>query len=200
MSCNSVRSQLPQYIADGEPALVIYAGIHAHLATCASCQAYAARLRVVEAALHAYPPVCAPAYLPTSVVGAISHESQAKPEEWQLLPWDVWVPAAAFALAILVAIMSIPPHLVTVPSAQEINGVIQQWPAAINNWLGNVQLMTRENLFWAIWTGIFATTAGLGLSLSLIYFHTVSKRRLDDWEMRVTDTATRLIDRAHRVH
>lgn len=200
MNCKMVRSELPQYIADGEPALATYAGLRGHLVACTACQGYAARLRVVEGALRAYPCVASPACLTSSVVDSIVQEHQAKPEEWQLLPWDVWVPAAAFALAILIALMSIPSHLFTLPGMEELGGAMQQWPTTIDGWIDSVHLMTKADSFWAIWSGVFATTAGLGISLSLAYFHKLSRQRLNDLETRVTDTATRLLDHTRRAH
>ncbi len=199
MNCKMVRSDLPQYIADGEPALVTYARLRGHLAACASCRDYAIRLRVVEGALRAYSPVASPACLASSVIDSIVQEHQAKPEEWELLPWDIWVPAAAFTLAILIAMMSIPSHLLTVPGVEEISGAVQQWPTTITGWINSVHLMTKEDLFWAIWSGVFATTAGLGISLSLAYFK-LSKQRLEQLETRVTDTANRLLDYTRRAH
>jgi hypothetical protein len=200
VNCKMVRSDLPQYIADGEPPLATYAGLRGHLADCAACQSYAERLRAVEDALHAYPPVASPACLAHSVVDAIVQEQQARPEEWELLPWDVWVPAAAFALAILIAMMSIPSQLLTIPGVEAISETIQQWPTTISGWVNSVRLMTKEHVFWAIWSGVFATTAGLGISLSLVYFHKLSRQKLNDLETRVADTANRLLDYARRTH
>jgi len=200
VNCRMVRSELPQYIADGEPALATYARLRGHLAACAACQGYAARLRVVEGALRTYPPVASPACLANAVVSSIVQEHQAEPEEWELLPWDIWVPAAAFILAILIAMMSIPSHLLTIPGVEEISGAMQQWPTTISGWIDSMHLMTQEDAFWAIWSGVFATTAGLGISLSMAYFHKLSKQRLNDLESRVTDTANRLLDHTRRAH
>lgn len=200
MNCRMIRSELPQYIADGEPALATYARLRGHLAACPACQIYAAHLRAVESALRTYPPVASPACLTDSVVDSIIQERQAEPEEWHWLPWDVWVPAAAFALAILIALMSIPSHLLTIPGVEKLLGTIQQWPTTISGWVDNLDLMTKEALFWAIWSGVFATTAGLGISLSLAYFHKLSKQKLNDLETRVTDTANRLLDHSRRAH
>ena len=200
MNCRMIRSELPQYIADGEPALATYARLRGHLAACPACQGYAARLRVVEGALRAYPPVASPACLANSVVDSIVQDHQAEPEEWRWLPWDIWVPAAAFALAILIALMSIPSHLLTLPGVEKIIGTIQQWPTMIGGGVDNPDLMTREGLFWGIWRGGVATTAGLGISLSLAYFHKLSKQKLNDLETRVADTANRLLDHTRRAH
>ncbi len=167
---------------------------------CASCRAFAAQLRVVEDALHTYPPVSPPPSLVHSIVSIVSREDQTGKEEWQPLPWDVWLPGAAFALALLIAMMSMPPHLLTRATLQELESIVHEWPEAINAWLAPLQATVRTDLFWTIWCGLFATTAGLGLGLGLVRWNAYASKRLRDLETSVSNMASWLFDRVPRAH
>lgn len=192
--CKHLREQLVQYIADGEPTEATYDPLRRHLACCANCETLANDLRVVEAALARYPTVTAPPALRSKLIETILQQRQASEEQWHLLPWDVWVPAVAFGLALLIALISLP---------------TQWWQAApgspdlgvnLNLWLASLQTPISDGLFWAIWVGVFATTAGLGLCLSLTNWTRDHTRRVEDLEARVADTVTHLWDQTRRAH
>jgi predicted anti-sigma-YlaC factor YlaD len=196
--CERVRAQLPQYVADGEPTLPAYSALREHLRMCASCRAFAARLRLVEGALHAYPRVSPAPEMAEAISRAVAQESQPAREGWRILPWDVWVPAVAFALAVVIAVMSIPAEVLSATSAPAWGAVVIQWPSWISAWFTALHLKLGESQFWAIWIGIFATTAGLGISLSLTNWTARHSQSLDRLEARVTHAAARLWDLARR--
>ena len=197
--CEYVRDQLPEYVADGEPALVSYRELRAHLQGCPLCQAYARDLRLVESALHAYPPVSPPAALAASILERIRHENQTIEEGWYLLPWDIWLPLAAFALALLIAVMSMPPRLLDAATA-ELNMNIQQWPNSVDQLVGHLETAASwQDLFWAIWSGLFATTAGLGIGFGLANLNQAIGERLSALEHQVSSVASRLLGYARHI-
>jgi len=196
--CEQIRRQLPQYVADGEPMLAAYSGLREHLRVCPSCRAFAARLRLVEGALRTYPSVSPAPEMTEKIISSISSESQARQEEWHLLPWDVWVPVLAFVLAVAIALMSIPSGLLSATAAPAWSTVVVKLPSALSAWLGSLQI--GESQFWAIWIGIFAATAGLGISLSLSNWTPKHSQSLDRLETRVTDVAARFWNPGRRAH
>lgn len=199
LPCERIQEQLPQYIADGEPASSQYAAIRAHLRSCLPCGAQAQRLRLVEEALQAYPLVRPEASLTTRILGSLSAEESTQEKEWRLLPWDVWVPALSFALAVLLAMRFIPPHLLPVTSGQEMESTLINWPNSVDAWT-KLPALLEEDTFWPVWSGIFAATAGIGLSLSLTCWNALNSRSLDNFEEHLTDAAHRLWGFARRAH
>jgi len=201
MQCDQVRPRLAEYIAD-----VVSArgrtpgeveGIERHLAECAACRAEAERLRWVEEALWSYPGVEPPATLTAAVMRRVAAEPAAPPEEWQLLPWDVWVPAVALLLALVVAVVSIPPQLLPAIPGEEVGGVVASWSEQVNAWLAPIGAPAHGGVVWAILGAILATTAGLGLSLALNAFPTAE---VSEFGSRVSSAASRLWDMARRAH
>ena len=199
LTCERTQEQLPQYVADGEPASTQYAAIRAHLRACRPCRAEARRLRLVEEALRSYPPVRPDASLAARILEALSAEGSAQKEEWRLFPWDVWVPALSFALAVLLAMMFIPPHLLPVTSVQGFESGLANWPSSVDAWTKLPSLL-EEDVFWSAWSGIFAATAGIGLSLSLACWSALNSRSLGNLEEHITDAAHRLWGFARRAH
>ena len=196
--CEPFRRQLPQYVADGEPLEAAYNSLREHLRVCPACNAFAERLRLVEGALRTYPSVSPAPDMTERIMQAVSSESQTRQEEWQILPWDVWVPVLAFLLAVAIALMSIPADLLSAGAAPEWGTVVIHLPRFLNAWLGSLQI--GEGQFWAIWIGIFAAMAGVGISLSLSNWTPEHSQSLDRLETRVTDMATRLWGHGRRVH
>ncbi len=202
MQCNQVRPGLTEYIADmvsgsGTGASREAEALERHLEECAACRAEAERLRRVEEALWSYPGVTAPAGLTADVMRRVAMERPAAQEEWRMLPWDVWVPAVAFLLALLVAVASIPPHLLSAMPGDEIGGTVVSWSEQVNGWLAPIQGPAQGGLLWAALAAILATTAGLGLSLALSEW---SSDEVSAIESRVTDAASRLWNTARRAH
>lgn len=202
MLCDEVRPRLDEYIAEmvamrnagtwrGDEAL------ERHLAECAACRAEAERLRCVEEALWRYPGVTPPATLTADVMRRVAEERQAVEEEWRVLPWDVWVPAVAFLLALLVAVASIPPHLLPTMSGDAIGGTVASWSEQVNGWLAPIQGPAQGGLLWSVLPAILATTAGVGLAVALSAW---PSDELSAVESRVTDAASRLWNLARRAH
>lgn len=202
MQCDQVRGRLAEYVADamsrtGAGTTGDAEDIERHLAECAACRAEAERLRQVEVALWAYPGVEPPAELTAAVMRRVAAERPLAQEEWRMLPWDVWVPAVAFVLALLVAVASIPPHLLPAVSGDSIGGTVASWSEQVNGWLAPIAGPSQGGLLWAFLGALLATTAGLGLSYALDAF---SSDEVNAIESRVSDAASRLWDRARRAH
>ena len=202
-NCERIQEQLPEYIAAGEPASVATVvpnrrDVSVHLSRCSLCQAYARDLRLVEQALHAYPLVSPPPSLVAAILERVMHEDQIVEEEWHLLPWDIWVPLAAFALALMIAVMSMPPHLLDAATI-ELEANIRQWPTSLAQLVGQLGTGSEQDLFWALWSGFFATTAGLGIGFGLANLHAAIGERLSALEDRVSSVASRLLDHARHI-
>jgi len=202
MQCDEVRARLTEYIADvvsgRSPSASREArALEGHLERCAACRAEAERLRWVEEALWSYPGVTPPADLTASVMRRVEAERPIAQEEWHLLPWDVWVPAVAFVLALLVAVVSIPPDLMPAIPGPGLDGALASWSEQVNAWLAPAQGPAQGGLVWAVLGAILATTAGLGLSLAI---SACTADQVNDIESRVSDVASRLWDTARRAH
>lgn len=190
--CERVRSQLPQYVADGEPSLACYSRLRAHLVACGACQDYARRLCAVEEALRSYPAVAPSRDLTAAVLRNISEESPALQEEWHLLPWDVWVPAMALLLGLAVAVVCLPPHVLPAAQLPDLESTLSDWPASVNTWLAPVYPLVAGDQFWALWSGVFAAGAGIGISLSLNRWNALHTKGLNELEARVESVASRV--------
>ncbi len=202
MQCDQVQPRLSEYIADmasgrGGGASYDADALERHLAECPACRAEAERLRYVEEALWSYPGVTPPATLTADVMRRVALEHPAPEEAWRVLPWDVWVPAVAFLLALLVAVASIPPHMLPMVPGQEIGGTVASWSEQVNVFLTPLQGPVQGGLLWSVLAAILATTAGLGLSLALSEW---SSDEVSAMESRVTDAASRLWNTARRAH
>jgi hypothetical protein len=200
LGCELVQGALAQYIADGEPALVIYAPLRAHVRACARCQADAERLRTVEVALHAYPLAMPPVDLAPSIVREVTNANRVGVEEWQLFSWEVWVPIVAFAVALLIAMISMPSHLFTSMTLQDLEASIRAWSDTAGGWFAPLEQLTRNDLFWVLWSSVFVTTAGLGFSLSLKHWNREANRRLREMQDHVAEAASRLLPWERRAH
>ena len=195
LSCKRAQEQLPQYIADGECATPRYEPLRAHLASCPTCRAHARRLRLVEEALHTYPRAHPSVLLTDRILRAVGRE-RAEREEWHPLSWDVWVPVAAFVVALLIASASLPQEMLSRVPDMRLAETLANWPHSLQSrstlW-GNM----GKDFLWAIASGIFATMAGLGMGVTLAYWSKFSD--LGDLERRLSNTAQRLWKRARHV-
>ncbi len=190
--CDEIREILPQYIADGEPRQQSYRALQAHLISCPSCRDYALRLRVVEQALHAFPFVSPDPEMAGCIMRSVLAQKQAQ-EEWHLFPWDVWVPAIAFSLAIIVALMCLPANLLPVMNLTDLERNV-----VVEGTASSMSLQVSMDLFWALWIGISVIAAGIGLSLSIFHWNKANSKSLGRLETRVTDAAAKLWDFARR--
>lgn len=198
-SCEQVRELLPQYIADGEPQGREFAELRQHVSLCRRCQAYVEALRLVERALRTYPRVYPDPALRGQILAAVAREADAAQERWQWLPWDVWVPAAAVAAALVIAAMGFAPYF-NAASLQEWEAALQEWSLALGQWFFGSAIPLSANALWAIWGGIFAITAGVGISLGLAGWNKAHAAQLDDLEARISEAANRLLGYARRAH
>jgi len=214
--CEHYQRELPQYVSDGESSLVRYSGrsprrsrprsptdvgdqdLRAHLALCAECREYARRLRLVEDALRTYPPVSPSADLAPLVMCRISAQGRKGNEEWHPFPWDVWVPSVAFVLALVLVVMFMPAQPLPAEPVGTLEGTLSRWPGAFDTLVTNVRALMSQDIFWAIWSGIFATTAGLGIGLSLSCWSALDRKRLEELQDRFDDMATRVRGRMRR--
>jgi len=65
-------------------------------------------------------------------------------------------------------------------------------PPALPDWLDAMRRNAESSVFWAVWIGVFVTTAGLGIGLSLAGWERQHSRRLSDIESRVGQLANRV--------
>jgi len=192
VSCALIERDLPQYIADGELALPVYSALRAHLAACPACSAYAAQLRLVEDALRTYPLAPIPVDLAERVRAIVDAEGQSFEEEWHVWQWDLGLPALALLLAMAIAILALPSDFVSWGSLAEWARTPVAVPPALPDWLDAMRRNAESSVFWAVWIGVFVTTAGLGIGLSLAGWERQHSRRLSDIESRVGQLANRV--------
>jgi hypothetical protein len=103
--------------------------------------------------------------LAPQVMSIVAQERHAPRESWQLLPWRIWVPAVALTLALLVSVLVT--SVGAWPTAEQAEALLSSWTTSATDWLGTLKGGIDPDLFWALWSGVFVTTAGLGLSLGL---------------------------------
>ena len=196
--CDQCCEESPQYIADGEPALARHQVLRAHLQACDRCRAYALRLRVVEDALRTYPPVSPDPGMTLLVMRRIVAQDRRGEEQWHLLPWDVSVPALALILALGLVIVSMPPQPSPAVPVQELDRAFFELPSTIDAWLTPVRALMSKDIFWAAWSGVFATTAGLGIGLSLANWNALNRQGLDRLGDRIAHAVTWVFGRTRR--
>ncbi len=155
-SCREYEEQLISLAVLGEPGGAEFAPLRAHLAACPACRAELARLRQVEAALHTWPLAELPRDLVPLVMEQLAQEPQQLPS-WQLLPWRLWVPALAIALAVGLCLARNLVGRVLPVGTPPPTAVLYQPLGA-----------EGRELFWAIWFGLFFTLAGVGVSVGLM--------------------------------
>jgi len=198
--CERVQGELPQYVADGEPALAMYVPLRGHLQGCADCRADAERLRAVEAALQTCPRVVPPVTLVPAIMSEVDGATQTGKEEWQPLSWEVWVPVVAFAVALLIAMISMPSRLFTSMTLQELETTIRTWAGSTGGWFAPLEQITRNDIFWVIWSSVFVTTAGVGLSLGLRHWNREAGKRLRELSGHLAEATDHLLQRERRAH
>jgi len=196
--CASIRAQLADYVADGEPRTSGYASLRAHLARCASCRAYAESLRHVEDALLAMPLTVAPPGLSGLILDRIADERQVQEEEWQMLPWSIWLPVLAMLFAVLIISMSLPGQMIATALPPEAQGVVMPLHELLSVEHLPFERPANPDLFWAVWIGGFCTPSGLGNSLSLFSWTAGDSRSLEDVEEHVEEAIGRLRSRTRR--
>ncbi|NLG26954.1 MAG: hypothetical protein GX557_03535 [Chloroflexi bacterium] len=194
------RRELYQYVADGEPDVPAYRNLRGHLAACAQCREAVERLRAVEAGLRTMPTAVPPVVLTPAIMREVHASGRPAREDWQLFSWEVWVPVVAFAVALLIAMMSMPSHLFTSMTVAELEGALRQMPSNGSGWLAPLDQLTRSDIFWVVWTSLFVTTAGLGLGLSLKHLNRAAREYVTELQGWLSDSASRLLGRTRDAH
>lgn len=167
--CAQHQHQLAEFAAAdaaGEPSRHEYDALRRHLAGCAFCRAELARLLQVEAALRNWPLAPLPHDLVRPVMAQLAHEPRQP--DWRWLPWSVWLPALAIALALGMALAASVTGQPLSPSlgVPSVLGVELTQASPLSELRQPLGVAGRE-LFWAIWCGLFLTLAGLGIGLGL---------------------------------
>ena len=178
LSCDRASRACPIY-RDGERGRR-YAALRAHLSACASCRAEAERLRAVEGALLQLPVVQPPAGLTSEVLRQVAGVPQPK-EAWLLFSWETWMPVVAFAVALLIAMISMPPNLLSTMTLQDLEAMVRATPVGVSGWFSPLEQIPRADLFWVLWMSLFVTTTGVGLSLSLRNMGSAAKDLVSEW-------------------
>lgn len=130
----------------------------------------------------------------------VNSVGQPPREEWRLLSWETWVPVVAFSVALLIAMVSMPSNLLSTMTLSELESTLRALPGEAGGWLSPLELVTRNQLFWVIWTSVFVTLAGLGLSLSLRNLGREATTWLSEWRARVSDLTDRAWQRVRSAH
>jgi len=188
LSCEVCRSLLPQYIADGEPTSRAPAGLREHLAACGDCRDLAARLRSVESALRAYPMAAVPPDLAYSVAAQIRPSHAEPAEEWRWLPWDVWVPALALVVAVVLVCFSAPipafsagPRIAIYPVTVSVGRLLPQPGSALS-----------ADSSWAVWMLVSLGLAVVGAMVGIKAWRHADPSAHQAVQDRVDDVTRRL--------
>lgn len=192
LPCEEIERRLPQYIADGEPVTGRAAELGQHLRRCPSCAAQAQRYRLVEEALQSYPAIAMDPSLTRRILDAVASTGRTR-ERWNPLPWNVWLPLLTFVLALLVIAISLPSHMVSIKLVEDVENGLVNWSVPVSTWLTSLRLEISTDSFWALWLGVFATTAGIGIALSLTRWNCLNSRSLDALEAQVSAMVDRLL-------
>lgn len=162
--CGPYREALAEYAAENEPPTSRWVALDRHLADCPRCQAELARLRQVDASLRAWPRAVLAHDLVEPVMAQLTREPAAP--AWHVLPWAVWVPALAIALALGIVLTR---NLVgaSLPIAAPAPVVVNVNAPLASEVLRQPLNALESDLFWAIWCGLFAILAGVGIGLGL---------------------------------
>ena len=116
------------------------------------------------------------------------------------MPWDVWVPAAAFVIALFLALALAPTALLSETAMAELQPSLGHWPTELIRWGESLMASMQEQGFWLVWSALFAVLAGLGLRLALRSWDIETAQSLDRLEHNLADAATRLFRDPRRAH
>ncbi len=189
-----LSNQLAEYVAAGEPDAWRYRRLRAHIQRCPHCQARLESLRYVEQALRTWPSHVPQRSLLPKILQAVSEEA-VQNEDWQLLPWNIWVPIVAVGAALLIAAISLPPSSLATETISSWEKVLGGSSTVTLVWDGTHELP------WAVWTGVVAVAAGLGTAfgfserISLLQPFEMARAYLSGW----IDRLVALAQRAERV-
>ncbi len=185
----------------GQDALAHYAAcpmaewppaLRAHLAECPVCREEMHWLRTVEAALASWPLAePAPGFL-ERLLERLARE-QVPARAGQVLPWNIWVPAMTLGAALIIAALALPPQI-----SQAWEPAISEWPRQVAPWAAEGRLTLDRGAFWAVWSGLFVATGGVGLTLALSAWNARYTRRVEEVKRALSEAADHLLKMAHR--
>jgi hypothetical protein len=171
-----------------------------HLSECPACRALAHELHVVESALYQQPRIRPAAALHARIMQRVKASAPMEIEHWELMPRDIWVPAAIFVVILAIALLASPSYLHSGQPFGELEPSIGYWPDVLIQ-LGNTVLTKVQNQgFWIAWTGLFAILTALGMRLTIRNWSDDHAQSLQYLEHLVTDKAVRLWNSARRAH
>jgi hypothetical protein len=200
--CKECERLLPEFIADrtlSEDALPErYRPVAEHLRACPSCRALADELRVVESALHQQPRVPPAPTLHARIMRQVKTSAPMETESWELLPRDIWVPAAIFCLVLCLALLATPSYFYAGQLVGELEPTIGYWPEALIQLGNSLVARGQEQDFWIAWTAAFAVLTALGVRLTANNWREEHDQGLQYLEHLVMDKASRLWHSARR--
>lgn len=194
MGCNDTKWQehLAQYVADKESRSQLSPGLQEHLMHCPFCQQQLQWLRIVESALAEWPAASPHPTLAARIIAQLPH-APLPAQEWQALPWTVWVPALTVGVAMAFAMLSLPPQ-----ASHELRLSIAEWPRTLGAYSATPQTVLNRELFWAVWSGLFAGVGGVGVAVAFTAWNERQSRKAAHLRHTMAEAAQRLTHMAHR--
>jgi hypothetical protein len=202
--CKDCERLLPEFIAQrttsDAPLPERYWLVIEHLRECPSCRALADELWMVESALRQQPRVQPVPTLHARIMRRVEASSPMETESWNLLPRDIWIPAAIFCLVLCVALLATPSYLYSGQIAGELEPTIGYWPIGLIQ-LGNEMLVWfQDQSFWIAWTALFSILTALGVRLTVLNWREEHAQSVQHMEHLLMDKASRLWNSARRAH
>ena len=173
MTCEALRDQLVDYVAEGEPLEGRYDALRAHLQQCSACALDLYYLRRVEQALKAWPLEDVSAPLRERLLSTLDRREALQCGSSQ--PWSIWLPALTVSVAIVLAVLLAP-----VPFS-----LVLQVPQAGVEYVPVASSLPHEAL-QAILVGVAMALAGIGLTTALAQGGMPSQGDLDSLRDRAT--------------
>lgn len=198
--CEAIQQGLLQFVADGEPTAARYEHLRAHVRQCPQCRQRLYQIYLMEDALRGMPLESVPPELHTRVMRSIKSWRAAAEETWQPLPWPVLVPLLTLLTALATILMLPPARLLSESWSTFAAGSVGIWVSTAVAWLESLHDLRDSQVLWAIWSGLFAVCAGLGLLLSLSSWDTRASQGWRELGVRVSEAASRVWSLGRRAH
>ncbi len=186
INCEKCRQELAEHAQarNGEPQYPRY--VQMHLAHCSECRGYTRRLVLIDEALRERPLARPSPELPWRIMRSVE---QVQQEEWQMLPWTIWLPTLTITISLIIAASSLSSNQL---SAQEF--------ASLEHSLSDPQSLSLSRLalresdaFQALWIGLSAIISGLGISLGVNSFREAQREYIRGLRGDIQDRASRLL-------
>jgi anti-sigma factor RsiW len=187
--CRWCEDLLPQYVADGEPATRETARLREHLAACPACADLLVRLRHVETALLAYPQPALPGALAPHVVAQVAQAGPREPGAWEWLPWDVWVPVLALAIAVILAGFSAPQQAFAPGPMVDFAPTAEEWSATLHGWTSDLVAHPDVDPLLVLWIGGSVLVSIIGMLIGLSAWRHAASTSHDLLQLRVERVA-----------